>query len=473
MPPRASSPRTSGRAVRARATAGEARRTTVGPPAPLLAPHRLGLLAALFALGHALTAHAADPTVPATPPAADATSPVVKDAPTPDAPPQADDANDDNTNDAENPAAAAAADNTNDDDNTNDADNATAPIPKDAPAPDGSASGHLPRSRPDAPTTDDAEADNAGANSVEANDGGDTDSSSDPRPWAVGVSPSDQAHARQLYAEANDLLHEYLLDEAMDKYREALKHWDHPAIHYNLARAFDNLGQSLKAREHLQQALRFGSDAFPTREYAQVVNFARLLDQKLSVLIVVCDEPAVEVTLDGRQLFTAPGRVEQYLLPGEHQLIANKPGQAVVTQGIQLERGHQTTIHLETYTRWRPWKPWLVAGAGTATLLIGGFLQSRAANNFDRARDQFSEQCPDGCRDDEVPGLSALRRRATWQNRIGVGSMIAGGAVLLTGTVLVILNQSQQFKVDLGARELELVPALGPRRASVDVTLRF
>jgi hypothetical protein len=61
------------------------------------------------------------------------------------------------------------------------------------------------------------------------------------RPWVKGVSAADQSAAIELFHEGNGLLKESLFVQAAAKYREALHHWDHPGIHYNLALALLNL----------------------------------------------------------------------------------------------------------------------------------------------------------------------------------------------------------------------------------------
>ena len=64
------------------------------------------------------------------------------------------------------------------------------------------------------------------------------------RPWAKGVSPEAQKAADELFRQGNDLLRESLFVQAATKYREALRRWDHPGIHYNLALALLNLDQT-------------------------------------------------------------------------------------------------------------------------------------------------------------------------------------------------------------------------------------
>src|SRR6476659_107119 len=80
----------------------------------------------------------------------------------------------------------------------------------------------------------------------------------DVRPWAQGVSQPEQQAALKLFHDGNVSLNDGLFAKAADNYREALKHWDHPAIHYNLALALMNLDQTIDAYDNMQASVKFG-----------------------------------------------------------------------------------------------------------------------------------------------------------------------------------------------------------------------
>src|SRR3954454_2214857 len=75
------------------------------------------------------------------------------------------------------------------------------------------------------------------------------------RPWVLGVSAVEQKAALNLFREGNALLKESLFVQAAAKYREALRHWNHPGIHYNLALALLNLDQPVEVYKQLETAL--------------------------------------------------------------------------------------------------------------------------------------------------------------------------------------------------------------------------
>ena len=55
------------------------------------------------------------------------------------------------------------------------------------------------------------------------------------RPWAQGVPPERQEEALRLFQEANALFAESKYTQALARYRDALRAWDHPGVRYNTA----------------------------------------------------------------------------------------------------------------------------------------------------------------------------------------------------------------------------------------------
>jgi hypothetical protein len=70
------------------------------------------------------------------------------------------------------------------------------------------------------------------------------------RPWAASVSARDQAIARELYGAGNQEFVESRYAPALKKYREAITHWDHPAIRFNMAVALINLERPVEASDN-------------------------------------------------------------------------------------------------------------------------------------------------------------------------------------------------------------------------------
>lgn len=137
----------------------------------------------------------------------------------------------------------------------------------------------------------------------------------DARPWAAGVPAAEQAIALALYDAGNRAFTESHPVQAIAKYNEALLHWDHPAIRYNLAVCLIDLDQPAVAREDLERSLAFGEPALGPEAYRQAMIYRKLLDAQLSRVTIAAREPGVVVLLDGKWLFTGPGEASPSCAP--------------------------------------------------------------------------------------------------------------------------------------------------------------
>ncbi|TMQ05930.1 MAG: hypothetical protein E6J90_47640 [Deltaproteobacteria bacterium] len=91
------------------------------------------------------------------------------------------------------------------------------------------------------------------------------------RPWAKGVSEDEQEVARSLHAEGNAEFAELRFAQALAKYKEALRHWDHPAIRFNIAVSLINLDQPVEAKDNLERSLTYRAGKFVRRNKGTVV----------------------------------------------------------------------------------------------------------------------------------------------------------------------------------------------------------
>jgi len=160
-----------------------------------------------------------------------------------------------------------------------------------------------------------------------------------PAPWAIGVSDEEQAAALEIYNAGNAEFEQGRYEQALAKYRDAIKHWDHPAIRFNMAVCLINLEDRRAALDSLELALRFGATPLGAAMYGQGLTYKKLLLQQLSRLQLSCKETGADVSLDGHKLFTAPGDVTLYVPPGGHQIVAEKPGYLTETMSLLLEPG--------------------------------------------------------------------------------------------------------------------------------------
>lgn len=246
------------------------------------------------------------------------------------------------------------------------------------------------------------------------------------RPWSVGVSTAQQKLAEALYEDGNRDLNNGFFAAAVAKYQEALQHWNHPGIHYNLALALISLDRPIQAYESIFLALSHGGDALSPEEYQRAINSARMLRQRIAMVEVVCDAPGAVVTLDGKPLFTGPGRVTTRVLPGKHQVVASKVGYLTTSQAFTLAGAARTRVELRLPAVDQPsrriqqrrpaWTHWTVTGLGLGAGAAAVMLHWEVNNLNVDARDG-------------------------WQRKAGFAGYATAGALLVGGTVLASLNR--------------------------------
>ncbi len=186
--------------------------------------------------------------------------------------------------------------------------------PRSSPASAGSGSGSA---TPAAPTNPEK------ANTNEALQGGD-------RPWATGVSADRQQVALRLFREGNVNHNDGLFGKATELYREALKSWDHPAIHYNLALSLMNLDHPIEVEQSLTKAVRFGPAPLEKDKFEHAKEYLLLVEKQLANIEVSCDKPDAKVSVDGKEVFTVkagePNIYKARVKIGKHTFVAEKPG---------------------------------------------------------------------------------------------------------------------------------------------------
>ncbi|WP_375768040.1 PEGA domain-containing protein [Archangium gephyra] len=301
------------------------------------------------------------------------------------------------------------------------------------------------------------------------------------RPWAKGVSPEQQQAAMALFQSANALLKESVFVQAVEKYRAALEAWPHPAIHYNLALALMNLDQPVEVHEQLVAALRFGPAPLETEKYEYARNYKTLMERQLARVDISCDTPGATVTMDGQTLFVAPGKYSGLVRPGAHSIVASKEGFLPTDQSRTLLPGETAALQLKMFTsddlieyrrKWAAWMPWAVVGAGVALGAGSGYLHLQARENL-RALDAGVTQCG-GCF--LSPALDATLTRGNTYQSLAIGGYAVGGAALLTGVVLVFINQPEPFQIDPNQKKVQVVgvaPLIGGGTGGLLTTFRF
>lgn len=291
------------------------------------------------------------------------------------------------------------------------------------------------------------------------------------RPWAQGVSEAEQSIALELFNAGNQEFAESRFAQALGKYREAIGHWDHPAIRFNISVVLINLDQPVEARENLARTLVYGAAPLRAGAYAQAQTYQKLLDAQLGHARITCHEPGVTVTLDGKLLFARPGSVELFLLPGEHQVVATKPGFITASKMLVLVAGKLIAYDMpaieaqpvpRNVRRWAPWKPWVVVGGGGAIGVAGMVVYALAGKQFAAHDRLVAATCKGGCTADVLamyPEIPRLKSRAETEQIVAFSLLSAAGAVVVAGLVGVVMNQSRlQLEPRLPVPAIALMP---------------
>jgi tetratricopeptide (TPR) repeat protein len=312
------------------------------------------------------------------------------------------------------------------------------------------------------------------------------------KPWNRGMTRATQDVAEALFLEGNRLFRVPLFAQAAAKYTAALRTWQHPAFYFNLALAQLNLGQDVAARDNLERALRYGDDPLGAAQFQEGQRQLRELETQLGKIRITCQTPGAVVTLDGVTLFTAPGSREAWVMPKTHEIAARKREYLSESRQVTVAPGALENLELKLITleeaadanrRWATWKPWAVVGAGVAIAAGGGVFHLLSSQNEDQYGKEFlrlgcantNDQATPGCQDGQIPpDLTDQLTRARRQQKVAIGSYIAGGSAVTVGAVLLALNRprlAEQSHPSSSDRRVSVVPALSPEMFGVLISI--
>jgi hypothetical protein len=312
----------------------------------------------------------------------------------------------------------------------------------------------------------------------------------DSRPWAKGVPPDQQRKALALFNEANGMLRDALFPKAAEKYREALNHWDHPAIHYNLALALVNLDQPVEMHGALEKALVHGAPPLGEDKYARAKDFKLLVEKQLVKIEYTVVEPDSVLILDGKEVQQGPGTYSALIRAGDHSIAARAPGYSPTQLNLKLGGGETSRLELKLFTdaeltrekrKMPAWVPYSVLGAGVVLGGVGVLMHTSAKNGF-ADYDQAIQECADadathGC-SMPTPAIFALKSDAQSSQTMAATLYTLGGITVAAGVVLVVLNRPQTFRIDPLEKQnagggMAITPVLGPDLAGLSAAGSF
>jgi tetratricopeptide (TPR) repeat protein len=272
--------------------------------------------------------------------------------------------------------------------------------------------------------------------------------------WSVGVTDAQKAQAQAALEQGNALFLDKKYAEAMEKYKSAVASWDHPAIRFNIVRCLIQLDRPVDASDNLKLALKYGAAPLEEAVYTEALAYEKLLANQIASVQVTCKQAGVKMTLDGQPLATCPAEELRRVTPGTHQLVGSKEG--FLTRSIEVVviggKEQKVTLSLDPVEkaariehRWPGWVPWVVFGGGFAVTGIGGLLNLAAAQEMDSYDRAVAQSCATmACGPDDLDDADeALKGSAETKSAWAVGIMIAGGATIATGAVMLYLNRGR------------------------------
>ncbi|HEX3758104.1 MAG TPA: hypothetical protein VHW23_05340 [Kofleriaceae bacterium] len=272
------------------------------------------------------------------------------------------------------------------------------------------------------------------------------------------VSKGDEDCALAAFHQGNDLLNNGLFPQAVARYREALRCWDHPGIHYNLALALINLNEPIEVYDHLNEAIKYGASPITQDKFDHAREYLKLVAGQLADIEVSCDKPGAKVAVDGKEVFVAPGSYKAKVRVGKHTFYGEKEGYNARVTAPFIGPGETFRIELKLYTaeeltryrrRWdKTWMPYAVIGGGALAGIIGGVFELSASSSykdFDTAVAKCNTSAM-GCAASK-PGLLDMQKSGDTKRSVGfVGYGIAGVAIT-TGVVLAIVNRRTPYQI--------------------------
>jgi hypothetical protein len=327
-------------------------------------------------------------------------------------------------------------------------------------------------------------AEKAGTNESLQN-GGDT------RPWAAGVQPSEQRVALQMFHDGNVFLNDGLFAKAADKYKDALKHWDHPAIHYNLALAEMNLDQPIDAYDNLQASIRFGQAPLQSKDkFDNAKGYLLLLNNQIAEVELTCNKAGAKVMVDSQLVFTAPGTYKGKVRAGKHTFVAELEGHPTRIDAPYISPGPPFRIELKLYTakeltryhrKWQStWVPYVVIGGGALIGAVSGLVALSATNSF-AEYDQKVAACTmssgvgtSGC--DSTADLKSIRDSGDTKRTLAFVGYGVAGAAIVTGAVLAYINRPESYQIraeDLQTEQVTIAPIISPTMAGATIQGHF
>lgn len=252
-----------------------------------------------------------------------------------------------------------------------------------------------------------------------------------------------RAEAQALMHDGNELVGNGEYVEALEKFRSAYAKVASPKLLLNIGTTQRLLGRNTDAAESYERFLR--DPSHDTGREPEVRRILKEIDAVVGHLTVSIKTPGAKVRLDGRELGVAPVELSLRVEPGEHTVVADKPGMAAGVKAVTIGPGQSSKVAPE------PSAPGLVVktervevgdtqriagivvgATGLAGLIAGSVLGGLALAANDEAAAHCAEATPTACTAAGVALGDDAKTKATASTiALAAGAALAGGGLTL------------------------------------------
>jgi tetratricopeptide (TPR) repeat protein len=133
---------------------------------------------------------------------------------------------------------------------------------------------------------------------------------------------------------------------ALDKFTAAYKVFPSPKLWFNIGQANRDLGRPVEAVAAFDRFLTDAGDA-PPETLAEARRSAAELKTKLGQIQVTCPVDGAEITIDGKQVGSAPLGNMVWTTPGRHQVAAQQSGFSPAIEDVVAVAGQAVSVNLD------------------------------------------------------------------------------------------------------------------------------
>ncbi len=139
-------------------------------------------------------------------------------------------------------------------------------------------------------------------------------------------SPADIAKAKELFGAGQKFYKQGEYPDAIAKFEEANVIRPHPVIIFNIAKCYEQMGETAKSMRAYRDYLRLSPDAKDKESVSDsIANLGRRLkDKGVQQLMVFADPPNARIEVDGKHLGISPASIE--LTAGAHKVVVRAQG---------------------------------------------------------------------------------------------------------------------------------------------------